>query len=110
MFRPNLDNGTIGQNDFEFLDVIRRRSIIGGVGSARIIRNHSAEGRTRARRDIRAKAESVRTKKLIELIQDDTRSNSNRPAFEIEIGDQPQMAREIDHDAFTNGTADEPGA
>ena len=70
-----------------------------------IVRDHSAKRRARARRDIRTETETVRLQKRVELIEHDTRADTHRSFFQIEIEDLSIVAREIDDQSFADRTA-----
>jgi len=51
----------------------------------------------------------VRPQKRVELIQNNSGSDANGPALEIQIRDEPQVAREINDDSFAEGATNKPG-
>ena len=73
--------------------------------AGRIVRDHAADRRARARGDIGTKAKPVRLKKLVQLIQNNPRSGANRARFQIQFGDLTIVAREFDDHSISDRSA-----
>ena len=107
---PTFQDSPIDQNNFGRNNMVGGCSVNRDVRAGGIVGDHSAEGRTRTGRHIRAETKSVRLEKRIQLIEHDTRASTHGAFFHIEIGDLPVVARKIDNQAFADGVSDQTGA
>ena len=67
--RTNLCDSSISQNNLSRQYVISGRSIKRRARSGGIVRDHSANGGARTRRNVRAETKTVRLQKIVQLIQ-----------------------------------------
>ena len=102
-------DAAIVENDFQFGDVLGRGAVNWGMRAAGIISNHAAQGRARTGRHIRAEAQAMGPKKIVELIQHYPRPDADSSAFQIQIVNLAVIPGEIDDEAFSDGAADESG-
>ena len=110
MSRPDRHDPAISQHDFQLVDMIRGSAINWRVGAARIIGDHPAEGGPRAGRHVRPEAKPMRTQQIVQMIQHHARPHAHRAPLQIQLCDFEIVPREIDHQAVTNGTADQARA
>ena len=90
--------------------MVSGRAIHRGVGAGRVVGDHSAQSGARRGGHIGPEPQPVRREVRVELIEDHPRTNTHRSPLEIEIGDAPVVAGEIDHQPVAEGSARQPGA
>ena len=104
-----VDEASVRQNDVETQDVVNRATIEYGMRAARVVRDHPADRRTAARRDVRGELESVWRERRVELIQDDARLHDGDASLGVNLEDAVQMARAIELRAVIHGRASQAG-
>ena len=107
---PDRHDPAIGQNHFQLVNVIRRRAIHRRVRAARIVGDHPAERRPRARRHVRPKAKAVGPQEVVQVIQHHSRSHAHRAPLHIQVCDLALVAREIHDQPVPEGPARQPRA
>src|SRR5262245_59998762 len=80
------------------------------VRTRRIVRDHSAQRRSRTRGDIRSEAESVRLQEGVELIEDDTSADPHGTAPKSQVGDLAIVAGELDDQPIADCSTDQTRA
>ena len=107
---PDIHNSAIGENDLGGNDVIGGRAVNGHVRAGGIVRDHSADCRARARRDIRTETKSMGFEKRIELVEHHARADAYRTIVDIEIVDLAIVPREIDDQPVADRVPDQTRA
>ena len=82
----------------------------GCVGARRVVGDHAAQGGPRRGCHIRAEPQTVRVEKGVELVENDSRPNADRPRLEVEVRDSAIVARKIHHQPAAESAPREPGA
>ena len=101
----NRLNAPIRHDQFLRDDVIRGRAVNRDARAGRIVRDHAADRRARARGHIRAETKTVRLEEGIKLIEHNTGAGADRAGLEIQIGDLAIVARELDDQSIANRAA-----
>jgi len=107
MFGADEEAFAVGENDFHFDDVIGGGAINRSVGAAGIIGDHAAEGGARAGGDVGAEAEAMRTKKMVQLIEDYAGADAHGALCQVEIGNIMVVTCEVDDQAFADCAANQ---
>src|SRR5437588_12956478 len=84
VLRPNSDYPSVRQNNFGRKNMIGSRAVDWNARTGRIVCDHTADGGARAGRDVGAETKSVRIEKSIQLIEHDTRDDSDAVVCERE--------------------------
>ena len=78
--------------------------------AGRIVRDHSADGRTGTRGHIGAKTKSVRFEKCVQLIQNNASAGPDGASFQIQLRNLTIVAREFDDQSIADRSAGQTGA
>ena len=107
---PEDLDASIGQQDFQRPHVIRGGAVDGNVGPGAVVGDHPAQGCAGAGGDVGAEAEPVRLEERVQRVEDDPGPDPHRAPFEVEPGDPPVVARELEDKPGAERAPDQPGS
>ncbi len=108
--RTDLNSSAVGQNDFGRNDMIGSGPVNWNTCAGRIVRDHAADGRARAGRNVGTETKPVRFEKRVYLIEHNAGADTDAAIVDVEIVDLAIVAREIDDQSFADGVPDQAGA